>query len=206
MALLLRLRSNGVEEKRLLEAVEKTPRDRFVPTKYISKPYSMRSCPMECGQTMTGADQVIRSVHALDVSPQHSVLEIGTGTGYQAALIARMAKKVVTLDRFRRLVENATRRFELLGIENIVARQADGGGALAEPQLYDRIIVNGVFSNLPKQYLDHLSSGGIMITAIGEPVGEQMLVRLTKIGSRFDRQDLFAVRMAPLRSGIAEYL
>ncbi len=206
MALMLRLRALGIEDRSLLEAIEKNPRDRFVPAKFVARPYSSRSCPIACGQTMTGVDQVVRTVHAAGISSQHAVLEIGTGTGYQAALAASLAKKVVTLDRFRGLIDSAVARFELLGITNIVAQHKDGLNDLSEQRLFDRIIANGVFPGLPKQYLDHLASGGVMIAAIGEPVGEQMLVRLTKIGSRFDRQDLFPVRMAPLRNGVAEQI
>ena len=100
MALLLRLRALDINEKPLLEAIEQTPRDRFVPAQCIDRPYFARSFPMECGQSMTGVDQVVRTVEAMNLSSKHAVLEIGTGTGYQAALIARLAKKVVTIDRF----------------------------------------------------------------------------------------------------------
>lgn len=206
MALLLRLRALGIDEKRLLEAIEQTPRDRFVPVQNIDKPYFIRSIPMECGQSMTGVDQVIRTVQALEIKPKHAVLEVGTGTGYQAALIARLAKKVVTIDRFRKLVEKAKQRFEHLSIENIIVQQADGHGGISEQRLFDRIVVNGSFSTVPRQYLDHLTSGGVLITAIGELADQQMLVRLTKIGSRFDREDLFPVRISPLRTGVAEFL
>ncbi len=206
MALLLRLRALGIDEINLLEAIEQTPRDRFVPVHCIDKPYFSRSFPMDCGQSMTGVDQVIRTVHAMDISSDQTVLEVGTGTGYQAAIISRLAKKIVTVDRYRSLIESAKQRFEHLDIDNIIAQQADGRDGVSDQRLFDRIVVNGSFSGLPRQYLDHLTSGGIMLTAIGDPEEKQMLTRLTKVGSRFDREDLFPVRMAPLRSGIAEFL
>jgi protein-L-isoaspartate(D-aspartate) O-methyltransferase len=206
MALLLRLRALNIDEKPLLEAIEQTPRDRFVPVQCIARPYFSRAFPMECGQSMTGVDQVVRTVNAMGLSSKHAVLEIGTGTGYQAALIARLAKKVVTIDRFRRLTEKAKQRFEHLGIDNIVVQHADGHDGISDQRLFDRIVVNGSFAGFPRQFLDHLTSGGMMVTAIGEVKGTQMLVRLTKIGSRFDREDLFSVRMAALRSGVAEFL
>ncbi len=206
MALLLRLRSLGIEDRALLEAIENSPRDRFVPASYIDRPYLSRSYPMACGQTMTGTDQVVQTVHAMNIAPSHAVLEIGTGTGYQTALIARLAKKVVTLDRFQTLVDQAKRRLENMNIDTVLFRQADGSADLSGVGLFDRIVANGCFSGLPKQYLDHLASGGSMIAAIGAPMEEQMLMRLTKIGSRFDRQDLFPVRMSSLRPGIAQQL
>lgn len=206
MALLLRLRALGIDEKLLLEAIEQTPRDRFVPVQCIDRPYFTRSFPMECGQSMTGVDQVVRTVQTMGLSSKHAVLEIGTGTGYQAALIARLAKKVVTIDRFARLIEKAKQRFEHLGIENIIAQQVDGHDGVSDQRLFDRIVVNGSFVSSPRQFLDHLTSGGVMVAAIGEAQGEQMLVRLTKIGSRFDREDLFPVRMGALRTGVAEFL
>lgn len=206
MGLLLRLRSLSIDDRSLVEAIEASPRDRFVSAHYIDQPYLSRSVPIECGQNMTGVDQVVRTVHAMKLAPTHTVLEIGTGTGYQAALIARLSKKVLTFDRYATLCRQATERMEHLGIENCIVRQADGLASLSELRLYDRIVANGVFPTQPKQFLDHLASGGAMIVAIGDPVGEQMLVRLTKVGSRFDRKDLFPVRMTPFQSGIAEYL
>ena len=206
MGLLLRLRGLGIEERALLEAIENTPRDRFVPASYIDRPYLSRSYPMACGQTMTGTDQVVQTVDAMDIAPSHAVLEIGTGTGYQTALIARLAKKVVTLDRFQTLLDQAKLRLENMDIDNVLLRQADGSTDLCGVGLFDRIVANGCFSGLPKQYLDHLASGGAMIAAVGEPSEQQMLVRLTKIGSRFERQDLFPVRMSPLRRGFAQQL
>ncbi len=206
MGLLLRLRGLGIEDKALLDTIEATPRDRFVPVQYIDKPYSQRSLPMECGQSMTGVDQIVRTVHALDLSKKQAVLEIGTGTGYQSALVSRLAKKVLSLDRFRTLVEQAQQRFENAGLDNIIVQQRDGLDDLAGLGLFDRIVANAVFPSQPKQYLDHIASGGSMITAIGERDSEQMLVRLTKVGSRFDRQNLFPVRMAPLRRGLTQYL
>jgi protein-L-isoaspartate(D-aspartate) O-methyltransferase len=206
MGLLLRMRSLSIVDRALVQAIEATPRDRFVPAHYIDQPYLSRSVPIECGQSMSGVDQVVRTIHAMKLAPSHTVLEVGTGTGYQAALIARLSKKVLTLDRYATLCSQAKERMELLAIENCIIRQVDGLADLSELRLYDRIVANGVFSGQPKQFLDHLASGGAMIVAIGEPLGEQMLVRLTKIGSRFEREDLFPVRLAPFQPGIAEFL
>ncbi len=206
MSLLLRMRSYGIEQKALLEAIEITPRDRYLPAQHMDKVHHGRSLPMDCGQNMTSVEQVIRTVHALDLARYHSVLEIGTGTGYQTALISRLAKKVVTLDRYKTLIDQAKDRFDHAGITNIVTRQKDGLDDIAGTGLYDRIVANGVFPGLPKQYLDQIASGGSMVAAIGEPFGEQMLALLTKVGSRFERKDLFPVRMSPFMPGIAEYL
>lgn len=206
MALLLRLRALPITEPALLEAIEQTPRDRFVPVHFIDRPYHSRGFPMALGQTMTGVDQVIRTVQALHIEPHHAVLEIGTGTGYQTALMARLAKKIVTIDRFRTLLQQAQGRFEHLVLENIVTQHVDGDAELPNFGLFDRIVANGVYASPPKKFLDQLASGGTMVTAIGQLEKQQMLVRLTKVGSRFDRQDLFPVRMSPFQSGVADYL
>ncbi len=206
MGLLLRMRSLNIVDRKLIEAIEASPRDRFVPVQFIDRPYLARSFPMPCGQTMTGVDQVVRTVDALQLEPGHSVLEIGTGSGYQTALIARLAKKVLSQERYKTLVALASQNLEYLKIDNCVIHQCDGLDGLSSLRLYDRIVANGVFAGQPKQYLDHLASGGAMIAAIGEPLGEQMLTRLTKIGSRFECENLFPVRMAPFQRGVADYL
>lgn len=206
MALMLRLRSAGIHSRSVLEAVESVPRDAFVPPQHLAVTYAPRSVPLSCGQSMPSADQVVALIDRLNLTPVHSVLEIGTGSGYQTALMAKLCKKLQTVERYRGLVESAKSIFERLDLKNITVRQADGRDGLTGEGLFDRIIINGAVPALPRQFLDQLASGGMLITALGEPGEEQMLVQLTKVGSRFDRQNLFPVRMQPLVPGIAKAL
>lgn len=202
-SLLLRLRTAGVIDKRLFKAFEAVPRQNFVPLIFLDHSYDPGSFPIECGQTMTSADQVARTLLALDVGATHRVLEIGTGSGYQTALLAHLGKKITSLDRFRTLVEKAKIRLDTLKIANTLISHADGIDGLPK-SLFDRIVVNGSVTGAPKHLIDQLASNGIMIAPIGPPDGVQQLMRMTKIGSRFQNEVLFDVRMQPLKPGLSK--
>jgi len=131
------------------------------------------------------------------------VLEIGTGSGFTAAVMARLAGRLVTIDRYKTLVEQARQRFEALGIANVIARQADGSNGLPNEGPFDRIVAWAAFDSLPRFLLDQLSSGGTVIAPIGPEEGEQVVAKLTKVGSRFEREDIGVVRLQPVLSGVA---
>ena len=204
MSLLLRLRNAGISSKSVQQAIEACPREIFSPVQYLGCCYEPRSLPIECGQNMSGPDPVAAIVDRLNITPLHSILEIGTGSGYQAAVMANLGKKVLTIERYRTLCEAATQRFESIGIANVTVRHADGQNGVPGQGLYDRIVANVAFGSPPKQFLDQLASGGMMIAAIGPGDGEQMLTRLIKVGSRFDHEDLFKVRFQPFEPGVAQ--
>ena len=201
-SLLLRLRTAGVIDKRLFKAFEAVPRQNFVPLIFLDHSYAPGSFPIECGQIMT-SDQVARTLLALDVGTNHRVLEIGTGSGYQTALLAHLGKKITSIDRFRTLVEKARIRLDTLKIANTLISHADGIEGLPKA-LFDRIVLNGSVREAPRHLIDQLASNGIMIAPIGPPDGVQQLTAMTKIGSRFQNEVLFDVRMQPLKPGLSK--
>ena len=206
VALMLRLREFGIAEPTLLKVVESIPHEQFVPAEFFSQAWKNQILPLACGQTMPSPDTTLRMVSALNLTAEHSVLELGTGSGYQTALLARLARKVISVDRYQSLLDTAKLRLDRLGLENTTLTLADGNEGLAGQGLYDRIVCDLAYESMPRHLLEQLVSGGMVVTAIGDPQGEQMAVRLTKIGSRFDREDLFPVRFGPFEFGTARAL
>lgn len=202
--LLLRLRELGVMDHRLLLAFEQVPRQNFVPVIYLDEAYNRGQFPIECGQTMLSVDHVARALHALDIPKQAKILELGTGTGYQCGLLARMGGKVVSIERYRTLCEKAQSRLAHLGIKNVVISHGDGAGGTKDGGLFDRIISNCSFDATPKGFLDQLTSSGILVAAIGPGDGVQMLRKMTKVGSRFETRDLYEVRYQPFIKGMSQ--
>ncbi len=202
-AFLLRLRAMGTPPKTLVAAMEATPRKTFVPGAWQSVAWSDRMVPIECGETLEGADLQAAVIAALQLEPGHRVLEVGTGSGFTAAVMARLAARVITIDRYKTLAEQARQRFEVLGITNAFARQADGSNGLPGDGPFDRIVVWAAFDALPRAFVDQLSTNGIMIAPIGLAEDVQLLAKLTKIGSRFEREDIAKVRLQPIVKGMA---
>ncbi|MGI9353216.1 MAG: protein-L-isoaspartate(D-aspartate) O-methyltransferase [Rhizobiaceae bacterium] len=191
---LLQLRSKGITDHRLLSAFEKIPRKNFVPIIHITEAYAPGLMPIECGQSMTSISMVARVLAELDLQTGHRVLELGTGTGYQAALMAVLAEKVTTVERYRTLHDKASGRLTQLGLDNVIAKLLDGSAGGRELSINDRIVANFAFEEIPRDYIDNLASNGVMIAPVG-PVGEvQMMKKLTKIGSRLQVEDLFPIR------------
>ncbi len=206
-ALVLRLRSEGIFDLDLLTAVEQTPRAKFVPAPFEEDAYSSRTVPIDCGAFMEGADLAVRLLHRLQVKPGHRVLEIGTGSGFTAAVMARIAERVLTVDRYRTLVTAAQSRIDELGLRNAVVRQADGSNGMPGEGTFDRILVTTAFPALPRFYAEQLTHGGSMVAPL--TVGEEggcIMVRLTKTGSRFEREDLFPASYLPIVPNIAAAL
>lgn len=201
---LLRLRTSGITDHRLLTAFEDIPRRNFVPVIHVTEAYARGQMPIECGQSMTAVSMVAKVLAALEVDASHRVLELGTGTGYQAALLGRLATKVVSVERFRTLFDKAKDRLTQLRIENVFVKLIDGSQASTELGLSDRIVSNFAFPEIPKSFIENLASNGVMIVPIGEPGELQIMKRLTKVGSRFHSEDLFPVRMQPYISGISK--
>lgn len=203
VALMLRLREIGIAESGFLKVIESVPHELFVPPQFFTEAWKPQILPLDCGQTMPRIDTTLRLVSALNLNPEHSVLEIGTGSGYQTALLARMSRHVNSVERYKSLRDAAAKRLQTLQLANTSLIVADGSDGLTGHGLYDRIICDLAHETMPRHLLEQLVSGGIVITAIGDPHEEQMAVRLTKIGSRFDREDLFPVRFGPFESGVA---
>ena len=205
-SLVLRLRAEGIADNRLVAAVEQTPRSMFTPPAYLDLAYSPRSIPIECGEYMEGADLSLRLLHNMELEAGQRVLEVGTGSGFTAAAMSRIVERVVTVDRYRTLSQYAAQRFSRLGFSNIVVETGDGQERTPQEGTFDRILVTAAFNDMPRAFAERLVSGGKMIAAIGEADQPQTVVRLTKIGSRFEREDLFPVRFQPLLKGSAAVL
>jgi protein-L-isoaspartate(D-aspartate) O-methyltransferase len=197
-ALVLRLRSAGISNIDLLTAVEQTPRSQFVPPTLSQEAYSSRTVPIDCGAFMEGADLAVRLLAALQVKPGHRVLEIGTGSGFTAAVIGRIAERVLTVDRYKTLTVAAQARVDALGIRNVIVRQADGSNGMPGEGTFDRIFVTTAFTVLPRFYAEQLTHGGSMVAPLIGDDETCMMVRLTKTGSRFEREDLFTVPFLPI--------
>lgn len=201
---LLRLRSNGITEHRLLTAFEDVPRRNFVPVIHVTEAYARGQMPIECGQSMTSVGMVAKMLSALEVEGSHRVLELGTGTGYQTALMGRLASKVISVERFRTLHDKAKDRFEQLKIDNVFIKLLDGSVSVTEFGTNDRIISNFAFPEIPRAFIDNLAPNGVMIVPIGEENEVQVVKKLTKIGVRFNSEDLFQIRTQPFISGLSK--
>ncbi len=205
-AFLLRMRSIGLEDRALFQAIEATPRRNFVPAQFASLAMSEGMLPIDCGEAIESIDLQARIISALSLDPTHRVLEVGTGTGFTAAVIARLSQRVVTMERYRTLTQQARQRIEALGILNVSTRHADGSNGLIVEGPYDRIVVWAAFEGMPRIFVEQLASGGVLIAPIGPPESPQAVARLTKVGSRFDREDICTARLQPLADGLAAFL
>ncbi|PDT09735.1 protein-L-isoaspartate(D-aspartate) O-methyltransferase [Rhizobium sp. M1] len=205
-ALVLRLRAEGISDLDLLTAVEQTQRSLFVPAQFADDAYSSRTIPIECGSFLEGIDFVVRILHHLRLKPGQRVLEIGTGSGFTAAVMGRLAERVLSIDRYKTLTTAAQRRMESLGLRNVVIRQADGSAGMQGEGTFDRILVTAAFNAMPRFYTDQLVSGGSMIAPLMISENECRMVRLTKTGSRFEREELFEAPYLPIVPRLASLL
>jgi protein-L-isoaspartate(D-aspartate) O-methyltransferase len=205
-AFVLRMRGLGLTDQRLIGAFEATPRMSFVSGNLGNVAYSQGMLPIECGEFIEGLDLQAQLIRALELEPTHRVLEIGTGSGFTAAVMARLAGRVLSLDRYKTLVELAQQRIQTLKIENCFVKHADGRHGSVHDGPFDRIIVWSAFDSMPRHFVDLLSSNGILVAPIGPVEGKQVVARLTKVGSRFEQQDMMPVRFLPLAEGLAAAL
>lgn len=205
-AVVLRLRAEGISDLDLLTAVEQTPRSLFVPPQSAADAYSSRTIPIDCGAFMEGIDLVIRLLHHLKIKPGQRILEVGTGSGFTAAVMGRLAERVLTVDRYRTLTAAAQKRIDGLSMRNVIIRHADGSAGMPGEGTFDRILVTGAFADMPRFYADQLVSGGSMMTPVMISDTVCRMVRLTKTGSRFEREDLFEVPYQPIIPQVASYL
>ncbi|AHF83743.1 protein-L-isoaspartate O-methyltransferase [Rhizobium leguminosarum bv. trifolii WSM1689] len=205
-ALVLRLRAEGISDLDLLTAVEQTQRSLFVPSQFADDAYSSRTIPIECGSFLEGIDFAVRILHHLKLKPGQRVLEIGTGSGFTAAVMGRLAERVLSIDRYKTLTSAAQRRMESLGLRSVVIRQADGSAGMQGEGTFDRILVTAAFNAMPRFYTDQLVSGGSMIAPLMISENECRMVRLTKTGSRFEREELFEAPYLPIVPRLASLL
>ncbi|MFO8101428.1 MAG: protein-L-isoaspartate(D-aspartate) O-methyltransferase [Dehalococcoidia bacterium] len=189
--------SERIRDERVLDAMEHVPREMFVPPASRSSAYDDNPLPIEMGQTISQPFIIALMTSALDLSGQDRVLEIGTGSGYQAAILAELAQKVITVERYPRLIEQAGQTLQKLGYENIEIHQA--GETLGWPQgaPYDGIIVTAAAPDVPQTLLDQLAPGGRLIIPVGGRL-EQKLLKITRQNWGFSTSDLGGCRFVPL--------
>ncbi|MDJ0638416.1 MAG: protein-L-isoaspartate(D-aspartate) O-methyltransferase [Paracoccaceae bacterium] len=203
MRFLFALRQRGVMDTRVLEAMEKIDRGAFVTGVFSERAYEDMPLPISCGQTISQPSVVGIMTQALEVETRHKVLEIGTGSGYQAAVLSLLARRVYTVDRHKRLVAQAQKVFDELSLTNITALAADGTRGFPEQAPFDRILITAAAEDPPGPLLEELKVGGIMVVPVGQSDTVQVLIKVTRTESGFDYDELRQVRFVPLVEGMA---
>ncbi|MFS4438791.1 protein-L-isoaspartate(D-aspartate) O-methyltransferase [Paracoccaceae bacterium GXU_MW_L88] len=202
--LMMALRGGGVTNSRVLNAMERTPRDLFVEGTFKARAWEDTPLPIPRGQTISQPSLVGRMTQALDVQPRHKVLEIGTGSGWQAAILARLARRVYTLERHKPLIPVAEARFAKLNISNITAMPSDGTMGLPAQAPFDRIMVTAAAEDVPPPLTEQLATGGIMVIPVGLGDYVQTIVKVLKTDNGLEYEELGEVRFVPLLEGMAE--
>lgn len=204
MRFVFNLRQAGVTDARVLSAMEKINRADFVRGIFVERAYEDTPLPIACGQTISQPAVVGLMTQALEVRPRDKVLEIGTGSGYQAAILSLLARRVYTLDRHRQLVADARAVFRALDLHNITALAADGTRGLPAQAPFDRIIVTAAAEDPPALLLAQLRVGGIMVLPVGQSDTVQHLIRVRRTEEGYDYEELRPVRFVPLIEGMAQ--
>jgi len=204
--LILALRSQGVTDPRVLDAIERTPREIFTPDLFKERAFEDSALPIACGQTISQPFIVGLMTQALTIGPRDRVLEIGTGSGYQTTILSKLARLVYTVERYRTLMKEAEERFRTLGLTNVITRFGDGGEGWAEQAPFDRILVTAAAPEEPKKLLAQLKPNGVLVAPIGKgPV--QSLRRYAGDGQGGFKVELMGdVRFVPLLDGVAREL
>ncbi|CAA7623739.1 protein-L-isoaspartate(D-aspartate) O-methyltransferase [Magnetospirillum sp. UT-4] len=200
--LLMELRRQGITDTRTLGAIERVPRELFVAEPFLDQAYENRALPIACGQTVSQPLVVAMMTQALEVTDRTKVLEIGTGSGYQAAVLAQVCRRVYTIERHKPLLQAAEERFRRLRIHNITAKLGDGSRGWPEQAPFERIMVTAAAHDIPPVLVEQLAIGGIMVLPVGE--FDQDLLKVTRTEAGIDIETLGGVRFVPLVEGVAE--
>ena len=206
MEFLLTLRRRGIGDQAVLRAMDEVPRGQFVEPEFVDRAYADQALPIACGQTISQPYVVAYMTEHLGLRPHHRVLEVGTGSGYQAAVLSRLAREVVSIERYRTLAEQARGRLASLGYENVEIVVGDGFAGVPGRAPYDRIVVTAAAEELPQALTDQLGDDGVMILPLGPHGGSQHIIKLTKSKTGITRENLIAVRFVPLLPGQAQEL
>lgn len=202
--LILELRGAGIADSRILAAIERVPREAFVPETFRDQAYANTALPIGHGVTISEPRVVALMTQALELDGHAKVLEIGTGSGYQAAVLSHLCRRVYTIERNRELLDEAVARFTTLRMHNITTRPGDGMRGWPEQAPFERIIVTAAGREAPKDLIDQLAVGGIMVLPLGPDGRTQVLYRLRRTEAGVDEEDLGPVRFVPLRGGLNE--
>jgi protein-L-isoaspartate(D-aspartate) O-methyltransferase len=202
----LTLRRRGISDQAVLRAMEEIPREAFVEVRDRADAYRDSALGIACGQTISQPFVVAYMTEQLKLAKQHRVLEIGTGSGYQAAILSRLCRQVLTIERYRTLADSARARLEKLRCDNVEVMLGDGFDIPAGAGQFDRIIVTAAMGKIPDALAERLEPGGILIAPVGPHRGIQTLIRMTRTETGFERKELVDVRFVPALPGIAREL
>lgn len=204
MQFLFAIRSRGVTDKRVLTAMENVDRGLFVKGIFSDRAYEDMPLPIECGQTISQPSVVGIMTQALNVTPRDTVLEVGTGSGYQTVILSQLARRVYTVERYKRLVMSSKLVFEQLKTTNIISLYADGSHGLPDQAPFDKIILTAAAEDPPGPLLAQLKIGGIMVLPVGQSDAVQSLIKVTRSQTGFDYEDIRDVRFVPLVEGLGK--
>jgi protein-L-isoaspartate(D-aspartate) O-methyltransferase len=197
--LVMQLRRAGVTDTAVLGIIERVPREAFLPAAFRDQAYEDRALPIGEGQTISQPLVVARMTQALELNDRQKVLEIGTGSGYQAAVLSRLCRRVYSIERHRPLLRDAEARFAALNLHNITTRHGDGMRGWPEQAPFDRIIVTAAaFGEVPRDLTAQLAVGGIMVVPLGSDRREQSVFRIRRTEDRLEQEELWPVRFVPL--------
>lgn len=205
MEFLLTLRRRGIADKAVLRAMDEVPRERFV-AGGPAQAYADHALPIACGQTISQPYVVAYMTEQLGVRPHDRVLEVGTGSGYQAAILSRLAREVISIERYRTLADNARERLKALGYDNVEVIAGDGFNGVPSRAPFDRIIVTAAAETVPQALIDQLTEDGVLMLPLGPHAGAQRIVRIRKSGDKTEEENLIPVRFVPLLPGQAREL
>ena len=201
--LVLALRSAGITETSVLSAIESVPRELFVPETFIDRAYEDTALPIGYGQTLSQPLVVATMIQALDLDNRHKLFEVGTGSGYHAAILSHLCRRVYTIERHKPLLAEAQKKFETLGLTNVTAMAGDGMKGWPEQAPFDRISVTAAGDAPPPSLLEQLKIGGIMVMPVGGQSRLQQLVRFRRTEAGYESEVMMDVRFVPLLPGVA---
>ncbi len=200
--LIMELRRSGVTDTAILAAMERIPREAFVPGAFRDRSYDPRTLPIGCGQTLSNPQVVALMTQALSPSRSSKVLEVGTGSGYQAAVLSRLSRRVYTIERHKGLLLEAEARFKSLRIHNITTRHGDGTLGWPEQAPFDRILLTAAADKVPTKIAEQLAPGGVLVLPMGPDREGQRLMRIERrADGGWHADDLGLVRFVPLVGG-----
>lgn len=198
--LIMKLRAKAIMDPAILSAIERVPREDFLPRALRPHAYENASLPIAFGQTISQPFVIATSLVALAIAPRHRVLEIGTGTGYQACVLSYLARRVYSIERLRPLFVDAEMRIKSLRITNVTMRHSDGTKGWPEAGPFDRIITACQSEEVPYFLLDQLKEGGIFVGPVGK-AGQEQLIRIKKLATGFEQDTIMDVRFVPMLEG-----
>ena len=204
--LIMELRNQGVRDRRVLEAVERVPREKFLPPELAGEAYADHALPIACGQTISQPFIVAFMTDRLKLDDRMKVLEVGTGSGYQTAILSRLCRRVYTIERYRTLLKAAEERFKELRLANITTLAGDGMRGWPAQAPFDRIIVTAAAREIPEALMQQLGIGGVMVIPVEVSEDRQELKRVTRDEQGYEFESLMPVRFVPLVSGLAREL